>query len=260
MVSKKLLISKNIIKVSIIIPCHNSQETIGYTLQSVINQSLHDWELIVVDDGSSDESARIIKKYQEKDLRIKYLKIEKPSGSPALPRNIGIKNARGKYIAFLDSDDIWLPDKLQQEVEFMEKYDYDIVYTYYEKMDWDGKRNNRIIRTREISTYKSLLKSNSIPCLTSILKRDIIGETRFKQIPQEDFCFWLDILKKGYTAHNFCEVTALYREAKTSRSANKLEMFKGYWNVIRNHQHIGFLHSCYYMITYTILGLAKYLK
>ena len=93
-----------------------------------------------------------------------------------------------------------------------------------------------------------------------MIRKDVIGKTRFKQIPQEDFCFWLDILKKGVIAYNLKEVTALYREAKNSRSANKLDMFKGYWNVIRNHQNIPLLPACYDMVTYTILGFAKYLK
>lgn len=246
--------------VSVVTPCHNAQTTVTKTIDSVIKQTFPDWELIVVDDGSTDESAKLIKDSKEKDSRIKYIKIDIPSGSPSLPRNIGIENAKGKYIAFLDADDIWMPDKLQKEIDFLENNGYDLAYSYYEKMDWEGNRADRIIRTREKTTYRDLLKSNSIPCLTSIIRRDIIGDTRFKQIPQEDFCFWLDILKKGYTAYNLCEVTALYREAKTSRSANKLDMFKGYWNVIRNHQNIGLLPACYYMITYTILGFAKYLK
>ena len=93
-----------------------------------------------------------------------------------------------------------------------------------------------------------------------MIRREAVGDTRFKQIPQEDFCFWLDILKKGYAALNMCEVTALYREAPASRSSNKLDMFKGYWNVIRNHQCIAFLPACWYMMTYTVLGIAKYLK
>ena len=93
-----------------------------------------------------------------------------------------------------------------------------------------------------------------------MIRKDVIGNTRFKHIPQEDFCFWLDILKKGITAYNLNEITALYREAKNSRSANKLDMFKGYWNVIRNHQNISFIPACYDMITYTIMGFAKYLK
>lgn len=250
----------NSIKVSIITPCYNAVPTISSTIDSVLSQTYSNWEMIIVDDSSTDNSADVIKQYASQDNRIKYFKTTLPSGSPSLPRNIGIENASGKYIAFLDSDDIWMPDKLQKELDFMEGNGYDLVYSYYEKMNWEGQRNNRIIKTRKKTTYCDLLKSNSIPCLTSIIRKEVLGSTRFKQIPQEDFCLWLDILKKGYTAYNLCEVTALYREAKNSRSANKLDMFKGYWNVIRNHQNIGLLPACYYMITYTIMGFAKYLK
>ncbi len=250
----------NTIILSVITPCHNAEATIGQTIDSVLAQTFKCYELIIVDDCSTDSSAAIIKEYAAKDDRIQYLKTDSPSGSPALPRNIGIENARGKYVAFLDSDDVWLPNKLQHELAFIERQNCHIVYSFYEKMNWMGERDNRIVRTRTKSTYHSLLRSNSIPCLTSVISREAIGDTRFKPIPQEDFCFWLDALKKGYEAYNLCEVTALYREAKTSRSANKLDMFKGYWNVIRNHQHICLLYSCYYMLTYTIQGIAKYLK
>lgn len=246
--------------VSVITPCYNLEKCIAVAIESVIAQIYTNWEMLVIDDSSSDNSADVIKKYALKDSRIKYLRTEKPSGSPALPRNIGIENAMGKYIAFLDADDVWVPEKLQLQVDFLEKNGYDLVYSFYEKINWDGIRNNRIVQTHKESIYKNLLKSNSIPCSTSIVKREAIGKTRFKQIPQEDFCFWLDILKKGYIAHNLCKVTTLYREAKTSRSANKFNMFKGYWNVIRKHQHIKLFPACYYMLTYTMLGFAKYLK
>ena len=246
--------------VSIVTPCYNAAAYIAMTIESVLSQSFSDWEMIIVDDCSSDGTADIIRSYIAKDSRIRYYKTAHPSGSPSLPRNIGIDNAKGKYIAFLDADDVWMPDKLQKELEFLEINGYDLAYSYYEKMDWEGRRHNRIIKTRSTTSYSDLLKSNSIPCLTSIVSKEAVGDTRFKQIPQEDFCFWLDILKKGYAAHNLCEVTALYREAKTSRSANKLDMFRGYWNVIRNHQNIRLLPAFYYMITYTIMGFAKYLK
>lgn len=246
--------------VSIITPCYNAASYIADTIESVLSQIFLNWEMLIVDDCSTDNSSRIIKQYALQDDRIVYFKTSVPSGSPSIPRNIGIDNARGDFLAFLDADDIWLPDKLEKEIDFLENNGYDLAYSYYEKMDWEEKRADRIIRTREKTTYSDLLKSNSIPCLTSIIRKDIIGSTRFKQIPQEDFCFWLDILKKGYTAYNLCEVTALYREAKNSRSANKLDMFKGYWNVIRNHQNIGLLPACYYMVTYSILGFVKYLK
>ena len=246
--------------VSVIIPCYNAEATIGQTIQSVIDQTYSNWEMIIVDDCSSDRSARIIAEYAAQDSRIKYLTTAEPSGSPALPRNIGIDCAMGTYIAFLDADDIWLPYKLQMELEFAIDNQYPLIYSYYEKISWDGKRNGRIIRTRDLTTYSSLLKSNSIPCLTSLIRKDIVGKIRFRQIPQEDFCFWLDILHTGVKGYNLKKVTALYREANGSRSSNKLNMFKGYWNVIYKYQKVNFIFCCYYMITYSIMGLLKYLK
>ncbi|MDE6559255.1 MAG: glycosyltransferase [Muribaculaceae bacterium] len=250
----------NLPLVSVITPCYNASEYISDAIKSVVNQSFSDWEMIIVDDGSNDNSAEIIKSFVSADNRIKYIRLDIPSGSPSLPRNVGIDNSKGKYIAFLDADDMWLPEKLSQQIKAMEEEGWDLCYSYYEKIDDDGKRDNRIIKTKRVSTYRSLLKSNSIPCLTSIVAKAAIGDTRFKQISQEDFCFWLDILKKGFVAHNICEVTALYRETKASRSANKFDMFKEYWNVIRKHQQIGMIQSCYYMTTYTFYGILKYIK
>ena len=247
-------------RVSIITPCHNSESTIRDTIESVLAQTFQDWEMIVVDDASSDASAAIVREYAARDPRIRCFATERPSGSPALPRNIGIDNASGEYIAFLDSDDLWLPEKLERQLEFVEETKAPVAYSFYEKISYDGVRSGREVRTRMRTTYSKLLTSNSIPCLTSIVRRDVIGETRFKQISQEDFCFWLDILRKGHTALNQGEVLALYREARTSRSANKFDMFIGYWRVIRRHQHIPFLRCALYTIPFTILGFAKYLK
>lgn len=247
-------------KVSIVTPCYNAESYLSQTIESVINQTISEWEMLIVDDCSNDDSRKIVEFYSAVDSRIKYYRTKAPSGSPSLPRNIGIENATGEFLAFLDADDLWLPDKLEKQIKFMEVNNYDLSYSFYEKMDWQGNRNNRIIKTRYKTTYNKLLQSNSIPCLTSMIRKNVIGDTRFKQIPQEDFCFWLDILKKGIVAYNIKEITALYREAQNSRSANKLDMFKGYWNVIRNHQHISLIPACFDMISYTILGLAKYLK
>lgn len=246
--------------ISVIIPCYNSGKFIASVLQSVIDQTYKDWEIILVDDCSTDNTTSIIREFMSKDNRIKLLKTECPSGSPSVPRNIGINNSIGEYIAFLDSDDIWLPNKLEKQIEFMINNSYDISYSYYEKMTWNGERNNRLIRTRKKTTYNNLLKTNSIPCLTSMVTKRAIGETRFREIPQEDFCFWLDILKKGYIAHNLGLVTAIYRESDSSRSANKFAMFKGYWNVIHNIQKIPFIKCCLLMLSYSFHGIIKFLK
>lgn len=246
--------------ISIITPCHNAENTISDTIESVLDQTYTNWEMIIVDDCSSDKSSEIIHKYSNIDKRIKYYKTNGNSGSPSIPRNIGIEKSKGQFIAFLDADDIWLQEKLQIQIKFMLINNAKLSYSYYEKMTWNGLRHNRIVKTRVKTNYNSLLKSNSIPCLTSMVSREAIGDTRFKQIPQEDFCFWLDILKKGYIAHNVCEVTSVYRIAKNSRSSNKLDMFKGYWNVIRNYQNTPFFKCLYYMTTYTILGVIKHIK
>lgn len=247
-------------QISVITPCYNAESTIRETIDSVLRQTFKDWELLIIDDCSTDNSAEIIREYSSRDSRIKYFKTGGKSGSPSMPRNIGIDNASGEYIAFLDADDVWLPDKLTKQIDFMTDNNADLSYSYYEKMTWDGKRSGRIVRTRPLTTYEKLLRSNSIPCLTSMISRNAIGDTRFKQIAQEDFCFWLDVLKKGYKAHNICEVTAIYRETQNSRSSNKIDMFKGYWNVIRNHQHISTPKASVCMVTYAIMGTLKFLK
>lgn len=246
--------------VSVIIPCYNGSAYLADCIESVIAQTFGDWEMLIVDDCSTDDSARIIKEYALRDSRIKYFRTEKPSGSPSIPRNIGIEQSHGNYIAFLDCDDIWLPNKLELQINFIREHSYPLIYSFYEKMNWKGIRNNRIVRTRDTTTYNNLLKSNSIPILTSLVDRKIIGTTRFKRISQEDYYFWLVLLKKGYTAYSLKKITALYRESKNSRSANKIAMFRGYWNVIRHQLHTPILFAYYYTITYFISGLVKYFK
>ncbi|MDE5929897.1 MAG: glycosyltransferase family 2 protein, partial [Muribaculaceae bacterium] len=135
----------------------------------------------------------------------------------------------------------------------------DCVYSYYETISGENSRNGRIVATKKRVGYNDILKSNHIPFLTAIIKRSVVGNTRFKDITQEDFCFWLDILKKGVTAHNQCVVTALHRVSKGSRSSNKFKMARCYWHVIRHHQRTGLALSCRCMVTYAVEGLRKYM-
>lgn len=246
--------------VTIITPCFNAAATLAQTIESVMAQSYTEWELLVIDDCSKDNSGEIAKNYAGKCDKIKYFRTDTPSGSPAMPRNIGIEKARGEYIAFLDSDDVWFPDKLKKQMDFINTHGGDLIYSYYEKMDWEGKRNNRVVRTPAVSDFSSNLRSCHIPCLTAIVSRKAIGDIRFKPIRQEDYCFWLDILRKGYTAFNICQVTSLYREAPNSRSANKFNMFKAHWNILRRHQNIPVIKCCFFIVTYAVQGIHKYFK
>lgn len=246
--------------VSVITPCYNNKKTIHETILSVINQTYTQWEMLIIDDCSIDGSDIIIKQYCEQDPRIKYLKTEKPSGSPSIPRNLGLENAKGEFVCFLDSDDYWLPNKLEEQIEFIQKNKYSFVYSNYEKISYDGKRNNRIIKTKSQSNYTDNLKSCEIPCLTACISKRIISNTRFLPIKKEDYAFWLEILRKGITAYNTNKIHALYRESKNSRSSNKIKMIKGQWYILRQIEKINIFRSFFFLIIYLWKGYKKYIK
>ncbi|MCQ2326180.1 MAG: glycosyltransferase [Bacteroidales bacterium] len=246
--------------ISIITPCYNAERFIVDTIESVLSQTYTNWEMLIVDDCSTDKSAEIIKSYEQKDNRIHYYKTEKGSGSPSKPRNIGIDNAKGEYIAFLDSDDMWLTDKLEKQYNYMKRNNVEFVYSNYEKIDYKGTRSNRLVYTRKKTGYKDMLKLNSVPCLTSMLSRNLVGDKRFKKILNEDFEFWLQILKTGVVAYNINEVTSLYRELENSRSSSKLIVIKSRWNIIRKIEHIAIIPAMYYITYYAVKATLKYLK
>ncbi len=246
--------------VSIITPCYNSQHCLSETIDSVLSQTYDNWEMIIVDDCSTDESARIISQYMARDSRIRYFKTEVASGSPATPRNMGIDNATGEYIAFLDADDKWLPDKLERQLCFMEDTQCDFVYSDYEKIKSDGERGNRVVRMPQKATFWDVIETCVIPCLTVMIRRDTIGKTRFKYVSKEDFVFWLDILKKDVVAYNVGEVLALYREQPQSRSSDKMAMIKEQWHILRNIEGVKTPVAVYFMMKFLFHGFIKYLK
>lgn len=246
--------------ISIITPCYNSASFIAPTLESVLAQTFEDWEMLVVDDCSTDDSAAIVQEYTRRDSRIQYYRTDSPSGGPSIPRNIGLEHARGEYVAFLDSDDLWLPEKLEEQLSFMQANKLDFVYSDYEKISWRGERKNRIINAQAVSSFWDTIESNAIPCLTVLIRRSVIGNTRFKPIPKEDYVFWLDILRQGYKAYNTGKVHALYREAKNSRSGNKLKMFRQQWYVLRQVEGVKKVPAIYFMLIFAVKGLFKFLK
>lgn len=246
--------------VSIVTPCYNASLFIAQTIQSVLSQTYSDWELLIVDDCSKDNSADIIQKYVEKDNRIKYLKTEKTSGSPVSPRNIGIEKAKGRYIAFLDSDDVWLPDKLEQQLKLFEDKNVAVAYSNYEKMNVNGERNKRIIHAPVEVNYQDLLKSNVIGNLTGIYDTEKVGKVYCQNIHHEDYILWLSILKKGFIAKNTNTVTALYRIRENSVSSNKLKVLSWQWNILRNVEKLPLHKSVINFILYVIKAFLKYVK
>jgi glycosyltransferase involved in cell wall biosynthesis len=246
--------------VSVITPCYNSAEYIVQTIESVLIQTYQKWEMIIIDDCSVDNSVEIIFTYQKKDRRIKLYKTEKCTGSPIEPRNMGIENASGQYIAFLDSDDVWLPNKLENQTKLFNNKDVGIVYSNYEKISESGIRNNRIITVPSSVTYTQLLKGNCIGCLTAIYDVSKIGKVYFEQFRHEDYVLWLTILHMGYIAKNTDTLEALYRVKMKSVSANKFIVLFWQWNIYRNFLKLSISRSLYYFFFYVARAFLKYLK
>ena len=267
--------------VSIITPCYNAVPFIAQTIESVLTQTYPSWEMLIVDDSStarsaeiiqtyvkldivddcsSDDSLSIIQKYARIDSRIRYLRTDKPSGSPTLPRNMGIKEAKGRYIAFLDSDDIWLPNKLSDQLKVFEKSEVAIVFSNYEKVSLGGERCGReVIAPCEVD-YRLLLKGNCIGCLTAMYDSALTGKIFFKEVGPEDYGCWLFILKKGTKSQKTNTVTALYRVSDHSVSSNKLKAMRWQWNILRNEMDLPVYKAVYYFIHYAIRAFAKAMR
>lgn len=243
--------------VSVIMPAYNAERFINDAIKSVLSQTYSYWELLIVDDCSSDSSATIIKEYVEADNRIVYFKTEQPSGSPCIPRNLGIQNAKGRYIAFLDSDDVWLPHKLEEQLPLFDDEHTTIVFSNYEKMNEIGERNERHIKAPAFTDYKKLLRGNVIGCMTAVYDVSKIGKVYFENVNHEDYVMWLSILKRGYIAQNTNTVTALYRIRSKSVSSNKLKVLTWQWNIYMNIEKKGYLKAAYYFCHYAYKAFMK---
>ena len=184
--------------VSIIMPCHNGEKYIAKAIESVIYQTYKEWELLIINDNSSDDSVKIINSYVSLDKRIKLLKNENNTGLPSTPRNVGIKNATGRFIAFLDCDDIWLSSKLEKQIPLFEDNECAIVFSYYEKINEEGIICSKVLKSPKLVSFKDLLNGDCIGNLTGIYDTNKVGKVFQKEIHAEDYLMWLEILKKNF--------------------------------------------------------------
>lgn len=246
--------------VSVIMPMYNAEKYVEEAIGSVLSQSYPDWELLVVDDCSTDGSASIVKRYVEQDRRIHFFQTDLPSGSPVRPRNIGMEAAKGRYIAFLDSDDVWLPNKLEEQLPFFDNPNVAVVFSNYEKMTEDGLRSNRVIYAPAETDYKKMLRGNVIGNVTGVYDTHKVGKIFFQPIHHEDYILWLSILKKGYVARNTNTVTALYRLRKQSVSSNKWKVLGWQWYIYVHVEHIHPLKAMCLFACYVYKAFRKTLK
>jgi len=243
--------------ISIITPLYNAEKYIKDTIESVINQSYKNWEMIIVNDCSKDRSQLIVEKYMELDKRIKLVSLESNRGV-AFARNTGIKAASGEYLAFLDSDDLWKPNKLSTQLDFMKQNNYYFTFTGYEMINNEGVKLNKIIKVPSKLNYKRLLYGNSIGCLTVMLNKSKIGDIEMPAIRHEDYATWLNIVKSGITAYGLNENLALYRKANSSVSSNKFKSAIWTWDIYRKYQKLSSLNSLKCFIMYVYINMLKH--
>lgn len=251
-------IFKDMELVSVVTPVHNAQDFLAQTIESVLNQTYQKFEIILVDDASSDLSRDIIDKYQKIDSRIKPVLLNENLGV-ANARNEGIKNANGRFIAFLDSDDLWKEDKLEKQIKFMLENDYEFTYTGYELMDEEGDMLGKVVHTKDKVDYNELLKYNVIGCLSVVIDRSKIDDIQMKKIRHEDYSAWLKILKRGFVAYGLDENLASYRTRINSLSGNKIKSAIWTWNIIKNEEKMPLPKAMYYFSNYVIVNLKKHL-
>lgn len=243
--------------VSIITPTYNAEKFLEQTIKSVLNQSYMNFEMIIVDDCSKDRSVEIAQEFAAKDNRIKVHKLKENSGA-AVVRNTGIEMASGRYIAFLDSDDLWDEKKLEKQIDFMKKNKIGFSFTSYRMMSENGEMMNKIVSVPSQMKYKDLLKNTVIGCLTVIIDRELIGDFRMPLVRAgQDTATWLSILRSGNVAYGMNEVLASYRKVEGSISSNKVKALKRTWNTYRNIEKLSMVPCVYYFVNYIIRAIIK---
>lgn len=239
--------------VSIITASYNVEQYIAETIASVQSQTYQDWEMIITDDASTDNTCKIIEEIAKKDGRIKLLKLKQNSG-PAVARNQSIKKARGRFIAFLDADDIWYPDKLALQVKLMLEQNISVSFTSYQHIDEAGKDLNYVINAIPNLSYAKLLKNNYIGNLTGMYDVSKLGKLYQPNLKKrQDWCFWLEALKRSdKPAVGIQQVLAKYRIRKGSVSRNKVQLLK--YNFLVYHQYLkfSFLKSMLYLVVFLV--------
>ena len=243
--------------VSIITPSYNSKRFIEDTVKSVQNQTYTNWEMIIVDDCSNDGTREILTRLADLDDRIKVFFMNENSGA-AIARNKALKEAKGKFIAFLDSDDMWHETKLEKQLAFMRNKDIAFSFTEYELMDEEGVLLNKKVEIPASIDYHGLLKNTIIGCLTVMINREKTGYFEMPNIrTRQDFALWLSILKKGFTAYGLKETLSKYRVVKGSISSNKINAAKKTWYVFREVEKLNLVYSSWCFLNYSFQAIKK---
>ena len=243
--------------VTVVIPVYNSEKYISKTIYSVINQSYQDIEIIVVDDCSTDGSLEIVKQLKSEYPIIRVIAFEENLGV-AHARNKGIDVAKGQFIAFIDADDLWKPDKLEKQVSFMLENKYDFTFTSYEYISEEGVYKNKIVKVPERINYNQLLKNHIIGCSTVVINIDRIGKFQMPLLRKgQDTATWLKLLKTMDFAYGIDIPLMAYRIRTDSLSNNKFKAIHRTWILFRRSENKAFFTSLYLLIRHIINAVKK---
>lgn len=247
--------------VSIITPMFNGERFVGQTIDSVLNQTYPNWEMIVIDDGSKDNGPEVVRNYVLKDSRISL--VAQPNGGSAAARNNGIRNARGQYIALLDADDTWNSDFLEQQLNLMKDKGALLVYSSHTRIDENSAEILRPFIVPEKITYDDLLKTCYISCLTGLYDTEKYGKVYLREDMRslrDDYVYWLEIMKKIKVAYGNKAILANYRILGTSASRKKRKVIIPHFKVLYKVEKLGLVRSLYYLANWAVISFFKYKK
>lgn len=243
--------------VSIITPAYNCAKFIEDTVACVIKQTYPNWEMLIVDDCSTDNTREVIEEIMRGEPRVKYLALEKNSGA-AVARTRGMQEAEGEYIAFLDSDDIWLPEKLEKQIAFMQSNGYAFTCTSYEQVDENGKPLGTVRAAKEKMNYRQLLRSCPVGNSTVMYSVARLGKFTVPNIrKRNDYALWLTILKKEEYVRGLPEVLTQYRIRANSISRNKFSLIKYHWHLYHEIEKLGSMRSAFLVCYWCVAKVLK---
>lgn len=245
--------------VSIITPCYNGAKYIAQTIDSVLAQTYARWEMIIVDDGSKDNSEQIVRAYMEKDSRIKFL--QQANAGSAAARNNGIRSADGQYIALLDADDLWDPEFLEDQIRFMTEKNATCVYCSYRCIDADGKEILQPVKSKPVVTTKKMMVTNYIGCLSGLYNAQKHGKIYLREelkSIRDDYAYWLDVVKTEGVAYGNPRILASYRMLSNSTTGNKKKLIGKQYQFYRNYLNLGVVRSTCNLFWWGVMGLKKY--
>lgn len=243
--------------VSIITPAYRAAQVIPATIDSVLAQTWPHWEMLVADDCSPDDTRAVVQGYADRDPRIRLIPMPK-NGGPAAARNGALEQARGRWIAFLDADDLWLPQKLERSIAFAERERSALTFTGYRRITADGGTTGRYIGVPRSLSYRQLLGHTAIATSTVLIDREQAGDIRMQRVYYDDFVCWLGIVQRGLPARGLDEDLMRYRVMQQSVSRNKGKSAREVWKIYRGTLGLGPVSASWYFANYALRALAKH--